>query len=55
MAVHKDGWCDPSLVPYITKNAERKEVLSFRRKKDVQTYVSKFEHEVAIKINKKRH
>ena len=52
MAVHKDGWCVPSLVPYITKNAERKEVLSFRRKKNIQTYVSKFEHEVAIKINR---
>lgn len=50
MAVHKDGWRDPSLVPYITKNAEGKEVLSFRRKKDVQTYVTESEHITQIKV-----
>ncbi len=49
MAKHKDGWHDPELTPHITI-IDGKEVLSFRRKKDIQTYVSKFEHEVAIKV-----
>lgn len=49
MAKHKDGWHDPELTPHITI-IDGKEVLSFRRKKNIQTYVSKFEHEVAIKV-----
>ena len=49
MAKHKDGWHAPELTPHITI-IDGKEVLSFRRKKNIQTYVSKFEHEVAIKV-----